>query len=70
MFRRFREHWLHGKSGNRTMEVNDSNHPVIFHESSVTKMGDFLKFLVTNFITKIAKKIGNFLGYFVNLTRM
>ena len=32
---------------------------------SVTRLGDFWKFLVTTFLTKIYQKIGNFLGYFV-----
>ena len=32
------------------------------------RLGDFWKFLGTKFITKVAQIIGNFLGYFKNLT--
>ena len=32
--------------------------------SSVTRLGDFLKFLVTNFLTKVAQIFGDYLGYF------
>ena len=31
---------------------------------SVTRLGDFRKFLVTKFLTKVAQIICNFLGYF------
>ena len=31
--------------------------------NSVTRLGDFWKFLVTNFITKVAKVLGDFLGF-------
>ena len=30
----------------------------------VTRLGDFLKFLVTNFLTKVAQIFGDYLGYF------
>ena len=32
--------------------------------SSVTRLGYFLKFLKTTFLTKVAQIVGNFLGYF------
>ena len=32
--------------------------------NSVTRLGDFWKFLVTNFITRVAKMFGDLLGYF------
>ena len=35
--------------------------------SSVTRLGDFLKTLGDNLFYKIALKIANFLGYFVNV---
>ena len=31
---------------------------------SVTRLGDFLKFLSTKYLAKVAQMIGNFLGYF------
>ena len=37
---------------------------------SVTRLGDFLKFLVTKFQTKVAQMIGYFLGIFEKLTLM
>ena len=37
---------------------------------SVTKLGDFWKFLVTKFLSKVAQIICNFLGYFEYLTQM
>jgi len=30
---------------------------------SVTRLGNFLKFSATNFLTKVAQIFGNFLGY-------
>ena len=36
----------------------------------MTRLGDFLKFLATTFLAKEAQMIGNFLGYFENLTLM
>ena len=35
-------------------------------ESSVTRLGDFWKFVAIKFLTKVAQIIGNFLGYFEN----
>ena len=35
-----------------------------FQDRSVTRFGDFLKFLATKFLAKEAQMIGNFLGYF------
>ena len=32
--------------------------------TSVTRLGDFWKFLATNLLTKVAQNIGDFLGYF------
>ena len=32
--------------------------------ASVTRLGDFWKFLVTKFLAKVAQIIGNFLGNF------
>ena len=34
--------------------------------TSVTRLGDFLKFLATKFQAKVEQMIGNFLGYFEN----
>ena len=36
-------------------------------ESSVTRLGDFSNFLVTNFLAKVVQIIGYDLGYFVNI---
>ena len=36
----------------------------IYVTSSVTRMGDFWKFLVKKFLPKVAQIISNFLGYF------
>ena len=38
----------------------------LFVLSSVIRLGDFCNFLATNFITKVAQMIGNFLGNFEN----
>ena len=35
---------------------------------SVARLGDFLKFLMTNFTSKEAQTFGNFLGYFESIT--
>ena len=34
--------------------------------NSVTRLGDFWKFLETKLLTKVAQNVGNFLGYFEN----
>ena len=39
---------------------------VAFITRSVTRLGDFLKFLATKILPKEAQMIGNFLGYFEN----
>ena len=36
----------------------------MFNSVSVTRFGDFLQFLATKFLTKVAQMIGNFLGNF------
>ena len=35
---------------------------------SVTRLGDFCKFMETKKIKKVAQMIGNFMGYFENLS--
>ena len=32
--------------------------------ASVTRLGDFLKFMATSLLTRVAQNIGDFLGYF------
>ena len=47
------------------MTIRDVNNTFqIFHFSSVTRLGDFLKFLATIFHAKVAQIIGDVLGYF------
>ena len=47
---------------------------VLFHNwcwtNSVTRLGNFLKFLATKFLAKEDRIIGKFFGYFENLTLM
>ena len=47
-----------------TVAVNFTNCLSYWLSTSVTRLGDFWKFLATKFLAKEAQMIGNFLGYF------
>ena len=38
-----------------------------YFSSSVTRLGDFWKFLATNFVTKVTQRYEDFLGYLENI---
>ena len=42
---------------------NIFTHDISLPPYNVTRLGDFWKFLATNFLTKVTKIFGNFLGY-------
>ena len=64
MLRQNKELWL---DKNTPVTIINQSEYSNFFDDSVTRLGDFWKFCVTNFLTKVAQKLEQFLGSFKNI---